>query len=274
MKVIASRDNPAYKAIAKLGASSKERKASGLALLDGAHLLAACLDAGLRPEAVVVSSDALDKTEVAWLVERSAPARVTVLSEALFRSLSSVQTPTGILATMRTPAARPVPPDASLVLVLEDIQDPGNVGTLLRSAAAAGAGHAVLCGQCAFAWSPKVLRAGVGAHFVLNVVEGSDPVEFVGRYRGQSVALSARGEQSIYDLDLHRATAFLVGNEGAGLSGPLLAAAKVRAHIPMPGGIESLNAATAGSICLFEAVRQRTLGPGPSSPERRPGRRT
>src|SRR5207253_601016 len=145
-------------------------------------------------------------------------------------------------------------------LLLEDIQDPGNVGTLLRSAAAAGAGHVLLSAHCAFAWSPKVLRAAMGAHFGLNIVEGADLSDFVARYRGTSVALATRGETSLYDLDLRRPTAFLVGNEGAGLSQPLQAAAKVRARIPMPGRIESLNAAIAGSLCLFESVRQRVKG--------------
>ena len=152
----------------------------------------------------------------------------------------------------------PVPPGANLVLALEDIQDPGNVGTLLRSAAAAGAAHVLLSAGCAFAWSPKVLRSAMGAHFALNIVEGADLGAFLGRYRGNSIALDARSGASLYDLDLTKPSAFLIGNEGAGLSDALAGTAKVRAHIPMPGRVESLNAATAGSICLFEAVRQRT----------------
>ena len=205
----------------------------------------------------MVNRDALEDGEVAALVGRSSPARVTLLSDALFRSLSTVDSPTGIIAAVRTPEAKAAPADADLVLLLEDIQDPGNVGTLLRSAAAAGAGHVLLSAHCAFAWSPKVLRAAMGAHFGLNIVEGADLGDFVARYRGTSVALAIRGETSLYDLDLRRPTAILVGNEGAGLSQPLQAAAKVRARIPMPGRIESLNAAIAGSLCLFESVRQR-----------------
>lgn len=258
MKSVASRDNAAYKAMAKLAASGSERRRSGESVLDGAHLLAAFLDSGRKPEEVMVDAAALADREVAALVDRSAPARVTLLSDALFKSLSTVQSPTGVIARVRTPPGEAVPADAPLVLVLEDIQDPGNVGTLLRSAAAAGAGHVLLSPQCAFAWSPKVLRAAMGAHFALNILEGADLWAFVGRYHGASIALAADGERSLYDLDLKRPSAFIVGNEGAGISSPLLAMASVRAHIPMPGRVESLNAATAGSICLFEAVRQRS----------------
>jgi RNA methyltransferase, TrmH family len=180
-----------------------------------------------------------------------------MLSDALFRTLSTVDSPTGVIAFARTPEPREVPDDAALVLLLDGIQDPGNVGTLLRSAAAAGAGHAMLSPGCAFAWSPKVLRAAMGAHFALNVVERADLAGFAGRYRGQSVALAAKGEVSLYDLDLRRPTAFIAGNEGAGISPALERAASVRAGIPMPGRIDSLNAATAASIALFECVRQR-----------------
>ena len=257
MKSVASRDNAAYKAIARLVASGSERRANALSVLDGAHLLEAFLDSGRVSEEVMVNAAGLADAEVAALVARSAPARVTLFSDALFKSLSTVDSPTGVIALVRTPEGKDVPADAALVLLLEDIQDPGNVGTLLRSAAAAGAGHVLLSSQCAFAWSPKVLRAAMGAHFALNVVESGDLSGFLELYGGTSVALAADGEASLYDLDMTGPVAILVGNEGAGLTPALRDAATVRARIPMPGRVESLNAATAGSICLFEAVRQR-----------------
>jgi len=149
--------------------------------------------------------------------------------------------------------------DADLVLLLEDIQDPGNVGTLLRSAAAVGAGHVLLSPTCAFAWSPKVLRAAMGAHFALNLVEGADLAAWTARFKGQSVALDGSGETSLYDLELRGKTALLVGNEGAGLSPRLRDAASVRAKIPISKRMESLNAAAAGTVALFETARQRGL---------------
>jgi len=256
MKSIASRENAAYKSIAKLVASGAERRRSGVSVLDGAHLLGAFVDSGRAPEEVMVNAAGL--AIHARLIERAAPGRVTLFSDALFKSLSTVDSPTGVIALVRTPEGKGVPADATLVLLLEDIQDPGNVGTLLRSAAAAGAGHVLLSTRCAFAWSPKVLRAAMGAHFALNIVEGAELAGFLELYAGTSVALEAEGGTSLYDLDMTKPLAIMVGNEGAGLSAALLGAATVRARIPMPGRVESLNAATAGSIGLFEAVRQRT----------------
>jgi TrmH family RNA methyltransferase len=257
LKAVSSRDNAVFKAMAKLVASASERRKTGLTVIEGAHLLAAFLDSGRRPEEVMVSKAGLARAEVAGLVERSAPARVTLLADALFDSISSVESPTGVLACVRTPAARLAPPDAPLALLLEDIQDPGNVGSLLRSAAAAGATHVLLSPQCAFAWSPKVLRAAMGAHFALDIAEGVALAEWVAAYRGTAVALAGDASSSLYELDLRGPVAFLVGNEGAGLSAGLRAAARVAARIPLAARMESLNAAAAGTIALFEAVRQR-----------------
>ena len=259
MKSVASRDNPDYKSLARLITSASERKRSGLSVLDGAHLLEAFLDSRRKPEALYVTRAGLADAEVARLVERSAPARVTQLADALYDAVSTVETPTGLLAVVRTPEGRAAPPDAKLALLLEAIQDPGNVGTLLRSAAAAGADHVLLSPQCAFAWSPKVLRAAMGAHFALNIVEGVELEAWVAAYRGRSVALDGGAKVSLYDVDLRGPTAFLVGNEGAGLSEALRRAASARAAIPI-AGVESLNAATAGAVALFEAARQRRMG--------------
>ena len=246
--------------MAKLATSASERRKAGMSVIDGTHLLAAYLDAGLAPESLFVSRAGMEDAEVARLVERAAPAPVTLLSDSLYAALSTVESPTGVIACVRPPQPKPVPHDAQLALLLEGIQDPGNVGTLLRGAAAAGAGHVLLSPACAFAWSPKVLRAGMGAHFALNIVEGADLAGWLAAYRGRSVALGGAGKASLYDLDLRGPTALLVGNEGQGLSAAVLAAAKVEARIPMPGRMESLNAASAGIVALFEVVRQRGAG--------------
>ena len=262
MKSINSRDNPAYKAMHRLVTKSSERKASGMSVLDGAHLVAAFLDSGRTPEAVMINGAGAENAEIVELVRRSAPAPVTQLSDALFKSLSTVESPTGIIASVLTPQPRDVPANAPLVLMLENIQDPGNVGTLLRSAAAAGAGHVMLSPQCAFAWSPKVLRAAMGAHFALNIVEGADLAGFCGKYEGAVVALMGREGTSLYDLDLRGPCAFVVGNEGSGISAEVAGSAKVRATIPTTGRVESLNAGVAGSVALFECMRQRGAGKG------------
>ena len=262
MRSVASRDNPAYKAMMKLAASGSERRRNGESVLDGAHLLAAFLDSGGKPESVMVAQSALEDPAIGRLLERCAPAPVTAVSDRLFESLSTVDSPTGIVAAVKTPAPRAVPVDAPFVLLLDDIQDPGNVGTLLRSAAAAGARDVLLSAHCAFAWSPKVLRSAMGAHFALNIVEGADLGEFLRGYRGTSIALTGRAKRSLYDIELGGPLAIVVGNEGAGVSPALLGAASTTARIPMAGPVESLNAATAASVALFEALRQRALRKG------------
>jgi TrmH family RNA methyltransferase len=259
LKAINSRENAQYKGVKRLVASAAERRKRERSVLDGAHLLAAFLDAGHAPDEVYVTAAGLERDEVARLVERAAPAPVTLLSEGLFNDLSTVETPTGVIAVVRTPPAKPAPPTARFVLALEDIQDPGNVGMLLRSAAAAGAEHVLLSPACAFAWSPKVLRAGMGAHFATNIVERVDLVSWIGQFQGTSVALDGWSDESLYDLALAGPVALLVGNEGSGLSPALAAAATVRAKIPMSKRMESLNAAAAGTVALFEAARQRAL---------------
>jgi TrmH family RNA methyltransferase len=115
----------------------------------------------------------------------------------------------------------------------------------------------LLSPHCAFAWSPKVLRSAMGAHFALNIVEDADLEAFMGAYRGTTTALTVDAESSLYDLDLREPVAFVIGSEGAGLSEPVKAACARRARIPMPGRMELLNAGIAGALCLFEAVRQR-----------------
>lgn len=257
MKLLTSRDNPLFKHIKALAHSSRERKKSGLALIEGAHLVEAWIERFGAPAKVVASESGMKDDEVVRLLAACGGAEQVTLPDALFNEVSSVESPAGILALIPPPDAREPSATADPCLLLEDIQDPGNVGSMLRSAAAAGIRDVLLSPSCAFAWSPKVLRAAQGAHFALNIVEGADVIEFARTYRGQVVALAPAATTALYAVDLKRQTAFAIGNEGAGLSAALLNAAGIRATIPMPGKLESLNAAAAAAVCLFEMVRQR-----------------
>jgi RNA methyltransferase, TrmH family len=270
MKVIRSRDNAFVKQLIQLAHSSRERKKVGLTVLDGIHLVRAYIDAIGAPRAIAVAESALNLPEIAaWLptIEAKFPHTIiNVLSAPLIVEASSLDSPATVLAEVETPQPRATPFDASAVLVLEDVQDPGNVGSMLRSAAAAGVAEVVLSKSCAFAWSPKVLRAAQGAHFLLNIVEGADVIEFVRQYQGQSLAfvpvaskVAGATAKNFYDCKLTNATAFLIGNEGAGLSPQLLHVASVGVTVPMPGKVESLNAAACAAIAMFEMVRQRLL---------------
>ncbi|MDA8256431.1 MAG: RNA methyltransferase, partial [Betaproteobacteria bacterium] len=167
-----------------------------------------------------------------------------------------VATPTGVLAEatwLAPPASEAMP----LVIVLEDIQDPGNLGAMLRTGAAAGATLAVLSKGCHDPWSPKALRGGQGAQFVLPMQQGADLAAWLNGFAGQSVALALAEDSDLYALDLNGPLALVAGNEGAGLSAAVCEAATRCAHIPMAGRIESLNASAALAVAVFEAVRQR-----------------
>ena len=256
VKLISSRDNSLFKSLKKLAHSTRERRQSGKALLDGVHLIVAHIERIGPPEVLVVAHAAQDKPEVRGLLERLPHVALIALSDALFRELAPVETPSGILALVAVPEL-PLPQALQCIVLLEALQDPGNLGSILRSAAAAGVDAAYLSPGCADAWSPKVLRGGMGAHFALAIREDVDLVAAAQSFAGEVVVTSLQGETSLFDLNLCGAVAFVIGNEGAGVSQNLQQAATRRVRIPMPGAVESLNAAAAAAVCFFERVRQQ-----------------
>jgi TrmH family RNA methyltransferase len=179
-----------------------------------------------------------------------------VLGDALFGRLSSVVTPTGLITIVRTPNAGPVPPRTGTCLMIEGLQDPGNLGSILRSAAAAAIPHVLLSKDSVQAWSPRVLRAAMGAHFMLSIHEGIDLAAAAGAYEGRIIATTQRARRALFDESLQGDVALVFGNEGGGISDRLLAMAHAVVSIPMPGNTESLNVAAAAAVCLFERVRQ------------------
>jgi RNA methyltransferase, TrmH family len=256
-KRIHSRDNPRFKMLRELATSTRERRKAGLALLDGAHLISAYGASGRVPEQLILSESAVANPEVARLAAGASAQGVLVLAEALFNDLAQVATPTGIIALIRTPKPGPLPGRIERCVMLENIQDAGNLGSILRSTAAAGI-HTVLLSQgCAFAWSPKVLRAGMGAHFSLDIFDNADLASAVQKLTGRLICTSGHARKTLYQADLRGPLAWVFGNEGAGVSAELRVAAAEQLRIPMPGTTESLNVAAAAAICLFEQVRQR-----------------
>ena len=252
---ISSHDNPVFKRLKKLAESARARREARMTLLDGEHLLAAYLDAGGQPHTLVRAAS-FDAGKLAHLAARCSQAKAIVLPDALFAELAPVVTPSGVLAEaawLNPPAIDAIP----LVIVLEDIQDPGNLGAMLRTGAAAGATLAVLSKGCHDPWSPKALRGGQGAQFVLSLQQGADLVAWLNAFVGKSIALALAEDSDFYALDLRGPLALIAGNEGAGLSEAVCGAATLRAHIPMAGRIESLNASAALAVAVFEAVRQR-----------------
>jgi len=260
MKLVRSRDNPFFRELVRLAGSARQRGKSGQALLDGTHLLAAYLEAGMRPQHILLNAAALHDAEITALLERAADVPATQLDDKLFAELSELRTPSGILALIEVPQPSGTIAGSRFALLLEDIQDPGNLGSMLRSAAAAGCDAVFLSGGCADAWSPRVLRAAMGGHFALGIHERQDLPAVARVFPGALFAAGLQATHSLYECDLSGKLAFLVGNEGAGLSDELLSLATCTITIPMPGRVESLNAAAAAAVCLFEAVRQRRPG--------------
>ena len=252
---ITSRDNPIFKRLKKLGESARARREARMTLLDGEHLLLAYAEAGGRPHTLVRAAS-FDAAHADALAARSPQAKRIRLPDALFAELSPVATPAGVLAEAAW-LAPAVPAAVPFVIALEDIQDPGNLGAMLRTGAAAGATLAVLSKGCHDPWSPKALRGGQGAQFVLPMQTGIDLVAWLAGFSGQRVALALARDCDVYALDLTGPLALIAGNEGAGLSDAVCSAATQVAQIPMAGRVESLNASAALAVAAFEALRQR-----------------
>lgn len=252
-KHITSRDNSLFKQLRKLTENARERRKSNETLLDGVHLLQAYIEQFGLPKLLIIA-EGESTNEVVGLLQALADVPTVMFTTLMFAELSPVATPTGILALVDIPQL-PMPEQPDFVLMLEDIQDPGNLGSMLRSAAAAGVQGVYLSQGCTDAWSPKALRGGQGAQFVLSIVERADLVQESQGFHGQTLATTLAG-QSLYDIGLQQPIAFIIGNEGAGLSDALIAAASGQVSIPMAGQVESLNAAAAAAVCLFERRRQ------------------
>ena len=252
-KRIASRDNATFKALRAMAA---EPRRHGRSLVDGIHLVATCLARGVRVAQLLVSESGLRHSEIASLLRDAPGIECLILRDGLFREISGVLTPTGVAAVIDIP---PVPdgPIVGDALLLDAVQDAGNVGAILRTAAAAGVGNILLGPGCAGAWTPRVLRAGQGAHFSLAIREQADLAGTLAAGQVTAIATVAHGGRNLYETDLGCPIYWLVGNEGSGLSAPLAQAAKLRVTIPLADGAESLNVAAAAAICLFEARRQR-----------------
>ncbi len=257
MKRLASRDNPVFKALKRRIDDGGARPGDDAVVLEGIHLCDAWLAAGGVARQVFAGDAALADPEVAALVERAGGAQRYRLDDRLFAAASQVAHGVALLMVGERPA--PVRPDRieTTALLLDRVQDPGNVGSILRSAAAAGIADAYLSAGCAAAWSSKVLRAAMGAHFRMRVFEGCD-LGALARADGLPlVATSPHATASIHDTDLARDVAWVFGHEGRGVDPALLVGA-IAVAIPQSKEVESLNVAAAAAVCFFEQRRQRS----------------
>ncbi len=267
---ITSKENPLFKELRLLQATgSKEQKArlsSGCALLEGIHLVQTWVgDPALK--ALFTSAIGLQNPEISQAVyshlEICPETKVFQLDSALWNVLSDLVNSPHIAGLLNLPKSSLAPPQsiANLdgdVVILDRIQDAGNVGTILRTAAAAGFTQIIALSGCAHLWSSKVLRAGMGAHHLLDLYDGWTNQQVLSAVTAPLMAATADAEQDLFNLkqELLKPVAWVMGSEGRGVSEDLLAQAK-GISIPIDPRVESLNVSTAAAICLFETVRVR-----------------
>ena len=255
-QLIQSKENPRLRHVRGLTQQSGQRRKSLQTILEGVHLLDAYQKAGQQPDSIWLTQTAILHSEVAQLLDHWPDVACFVLPDALYHDLRSLGDGVDVLAVIaQQPSALPDQFHADL-LILENVQDAGNVGTLLRTAAAAGVRQVVCTTGTASAWSPRVLRAAMGAHFSMQICEHVDLNDVWARLHMPLYATSSHASHSLYQVDLRQPVAWLMGNEGQGATDLALQHAQ-GISIPQPGGQESLNVAIAGAVCLFEMVRQR-----------------
>jgi len=257
---ISSTDNPLYKRLRRLATVPRASRQTRRALAEGIHLVESALAAGVRVHTIAVraSGAAEPAQRLAAQAQHATDAPLVTLSPALFDAIAPVENGVGLLIEIEA-AAPPLPQAMSADAVwLDGIQDPGNVGAVLRTAAAAGVRHVAAGEGTAALWSPKVVRAAMGAHFVLSLYEGVSAERVRQAFQSRVLAADTDAADSVYDEGWgNEPTLWLFGAEGAGLSAAALAIADQRLRIPIEAGVESLNVATAAAVCLFEQRRRR-----------------
>ena len=258
MKLITSPYNSLYKELKLLATRSQTRRKLGKSLLDGVHLTESYLQHYGFPSLCVASESALLHPEAAVLIARceSGGVQCVAFSDAQFNILSQVEHGVGLLFVVDTPQFSVPEAITQSAVLLDNLQDPGNLGSILRSAAAAGIKQVYCSSGTVYAWSPKVLRAGMGAHFLLEIFENVDLLAIVTHAQIPVLATSSYAQKSLFQADLKMPVAWLFGHEGQGVAEDLLAEASEQVVIPHLGQMESLNVAAAAAICFFEQVRQ------------------
>lgn len=237
----------------------KEREAQNACVLEGVRLVEDALAAGWIPERVLFDATVSARGMALTADLRSMGCAVEEVAPELMRRVATTETPQGLLAVVPLPLV-PLPPPgmATFVIILDEIRDPGNMGTILRTAQAAGVHAALLTPGTADVFSPKVLRAGMGAQFRLpaHEMDWEDMRQLYAPHL-RFVLADMAGSRSCWEADLQQPLALIIGGEAEGVSAAARQAADESIRIPMPGLAESLNAAVAAAILLFEVVRQR-----------------
>jgi len=256
--VITSPQNSKIKLVRALLGRAKERRDANAFIMEGVRLIEEAVNRDWRFEIALYDESLSERGKL--LVEhlRSNNVEVEQISQSLMKSLSETETPQGILAVLKI-SELPIPNSLDFLLILDQIRDPGNLGTLLRTAAAAGVQAVLLSPETTDAFAPKVVRAGMGAHFRLPIHLMA--WEEIGEQTKElQIYLADMDGQSCWETDLHQPLALIIGGEAEGASEEALKLSTQKISIPMSGNVESLNAGVAGAVLMFEVVRQRWQG--------------
>ena len=253
--MITSSQNPKLKLVRSLVGRAKERREANAFVVEGVRLVEEAVNAGWKFQ-FALYSDGLSERGNALLNQLKAnKIEVDEVAGDLLQKLSDTETPQGILAVLEL-AQLSIPDNLNFVLIPDQIRDPGNLGTLLRSAAATGVQAVFLSPETTDAFAPKVLRAGMGAHFRLPI-HSMTWEEIKTKTTGLDIYIADMDGISCWDTDLHSPLALIIGGEAEGASDEARRLAIGKISIPMAGNIESLNAGVAGSVLMVEVVRQR-----------------
>jgi len=255
--MITSARNPKIQHIRALISRRQERERSGTFVVEGVRLLEEALQAGWEAELVLVTENLSERGRQVAAGFRESGVEVEEVPPELMHSLADTDTPQGILAVIRR-RELPLPADPTFLLVVDRLRDPGNLGTILRTALSAGVEGVLLSPGTVDPFSPKVVRAGMGAHFRLPLRSaGAAGIAALCRGQARLLVSEVEGGTPLWRHDLRQPVALVIGGEADGASPEMRQAADDNIYIPMPGQAESLNAAVAAAILMFEVVRQR-----------------
>ena len=268
MSVLSSRDNPKVKRWSKLAQDPRYRRSERRALIEGPHVLAAALQHGCKPIALLATEEGAADPEIDRLIGQSG-VRPVLVSKGVFRAIVDADTPQGVAAEIAI--AAPNNDLGSRAAFLEGVQDPGNVGAIIRSAAAFGVRTLVLDQDCADPWSPRALRAGMGGHFAVQIRQEKSLTTQLEAFEGSVLCTVVADGTPLAEADLRGPLAWVFGAEGRGLSAQTLRRARGRIRIPLVPGMESLNVAATAAICFYETARKESSGSVPD-PVRAPSR--
>ena len=260
---VSSLRNPLIKEFKKLSQNRLYRQKVNKIALEGPNLVREALKAGLMPEVVFYTRDYYESGAEEWLSEMPVAVMQVILSHSLFKSIAETENPQAVAAILPFNSEKDyqvVAEPSQLILILDRLQDPGNMGTIIRTAVAAGVDRVVCTSGSVDPYSPKVLRSTAGTIFSLPPEFASEPGKMVTdlKKKGlQIVAASAHSNLQYWSADLKGPVALIIGNEAGGVSPELEKAADIKVSIPLTGSVDSLNAAVATGVILFEIVRQR-----------------